>query len=95
MKRMHISLPDSDYELLERRCKKHNISKSSYIKLLIAEHENTVPAEIKYSSIISEINNVEILLHRLILSDKVSEHDKLLIYEKINQLKDGLLANLA
>ncbi len=95
MKRIHISLPESYAELLELWCKNKRISKSSFIRLLIAEHENTVPVEIKYQELIKEINGIQVILYRLILSDKLTENDKLLLYEKLNHLKNELRANLA
>lgn len=64
MEKTSITMTSSDLDLFERgRCEQGiNMSKSAYIRLLIAEHEDRVPSFIKYKEIIEKISELNTLL---------------------------------
>lgn len=95
MKRFMITMSENDIELFESGREALNMTKSSYVRLLIAEHEKRVPAYIKYKDIIDKFSELDKDVRSLILSDKLSDTDKLILYEKADDLKKELRAIMA
>ena len=62
MSRMTISLSEADIENFEAGRDNAGMSKSAFLRLLIAEHEDRVPYFIKYKDVIdkfSDLNKIE------------------------------------
>jgi len=90
MERMNVTMPGSDIDDFERGRASEGMSKSAYIRLLIAEHENRVPEFIYNKDIITKMAQIEVCIKQLILQDVVSDKDKLILYEEVRDLKDLL-----
>lgn len=92
MEKMTITMTSSDLDLFERgRCEQGiNMSKSAYIRLLIAEHEDRVPSFIKYKEIIEKISELNTLIKTLMLSEKVDDVYKIQIMEQMEDIKEEL-----
>lgn len=90
MVRMCISLSENDLANFERGRDLAGMSKSSYLRLLIAEHERRVPFFWKNKELIDAISSLNTSVKELILTDKISDTDKLLLYEQIKKLDEKM-----
>lgn len=88
MVRMCVTLSENDLENFERGRSSTGMNKSSYIRLLIAEHERRVPAFWKNKELIEKLSDLNTSVKELILTEKINDADKLLILEKINKLTE-------
>lgn len=87
MERITVSMHSKDVDLFERGRADAGMSKSAYIRLLIAEHEERVPNFWKHKPLIAAISELNTSIAKLIISDKISDQDKLYLYEKLDELK--------
>lgn len=92
MEKMTITMTSSDLDLFERgRAKQsENMSKSAYVRLLIAEHEERVPYFIEYKEIIEKISELNMLIKTLVLSEKINDVYKIQILEQMADVKEEL-----
>lgn len=67
-----------------------NMSKSAYVRLLIAEHEQQVPSFIRYKEIIARISELNTLVKELILSEQVDDVYKMQLLERMSDVKTKL-----
>ena len=84
---MTITLTSEDLDLFERGRCKENMSKSAYVRLLIAEHEDRVPSFIRYKNIIAGVSELNTLVKELLLSEYPDEVYKMRILERMNDIK--------
>jgi hypothetical protein len=90
MERFTVSMNSGDIDLFERKRADLGMSKSAFIRLLIAEHENRTPYFIQYKDIIKILSNINTKLDVIILNEKISTTDKLILDEKINTLNNTI-----
>lgn len=90
MERMTVTMAASDIDNFERGRASVGMSKSAYIRFLISEHENNVPEFIYNREIIDKISQLDADIKQLILKEMVSDADKLILYEKLKELKEIL-----
>lgn len=86
MERIRYSLPDADAELFELGREKMNMTRSAYIHFLIYEHENRLPASLKYKDLIECFSNFSNNMKLLELSN-ISDDEKIKIFEILNEIK--------
>ena len=96
MEKITITMTSEDLDLFERgRCTtSENMSKSAYVRLLIAEHEERVPSFIRYKEIIAGISELNTLIKELVLSEKMDDVYKMQILEQMADVKT-ILKNIA
>lgn len=90
MERMMVTVSESDIDDFERGRASEGMSKSAYIRLLIAEHEDRVPEFIYNKEIIAKMAQIDNDVKQLILREVVSDRDKLILLEEIRDLKEML-----
>lgn len=90
MERFSITLPSYDMEKFEYGRASMGMTKSAYIRYLIAEHENKVPYFLQYRDIILILSELDSDIKRLILSEKILEKDKLKLYEKMKDIRQEI-----
>lgn len=83
MEKFTVSMYDTDVDLFELRRTELGMSKSAFIRLLLAEHENKVPSFIKDKELINAISELNTSVKELIISDKVDEIEVLHLIEQI------------
>lgn len=88
MERITISMNSSDIDFFERKRAELGMNKSAFVRLLIANYENNIPSFIKDREIIGALSDVNSLMKALLISDKISSTDKMILYEKINKLNE-------
>ena len=94
MESIHITLSESDIDLLERRAGEMKMSKAAYIRFLIAEHENTLPSSLKNKKIINEFSRLYSLIKSSLVTGSIEEVEKIAIYEELKSLQKYLYENL-
>lgn len=90
MERFTISMTSHDVDLLERGRADLGMNMSAYIRLLIAEHEERVPAFIQYKDLITKMSEINNSMKEIIISQQLSDQDKLHLFEKMDELKKML-----
>lgn len=88
MERFMISISSEGIDLFERGRADMGMNKSSYIRFLIAEHENKVPAFIKYKEIIELLSEVNTHIKSLLLKENLDDMDKILLMEKLEKTNE-------
>ena len=86
MKHYSIVMSDDDIETFENGVLNSNMSKSAYIRFLIAEHEHTLTVFYKYREIISRLSNIENQMNQIVLNNDFDEKNRLTLFEKIDDL---------
>lgn len=87
MEKMTITLTSEDLDLFERGRCNENMSKSAYVRLLIAEHEERVPSFIRYKEIIAGISELNTLIKEFLLSEHNDQVCKIRILEQMSDIK--------
>lgn len=93
MERFTVSMSETDIDLFQRKRSEMGMSKSAYIRFLIAEHENKVPVFLRNKELIEKIAELNTSINKLIITDRINDVEKLHIYEdmkKINTLMKEL-----
>jgi len=88
MKRYNLSMPDSEAEIFEQLALDNGMSKSSFLRILIASYQNNTPDFIANKEIIKLESDIITLLKSFLLQNKISDSDKLYLYEKLNSLEN-------
>lgn len=87
MERFCITMSESDVDKFEAGRNAVGMNKSAYVRLLIAEHEGSVPGFIKYKEIIEKLSEIELDLKTLVLKDSLTAEEKLKVYTRINEVE--------
>lgn len=87
MERYCLSMSEKDIDKFERGRADAGMSKSAYVRLLIAEHENRIPAFIKNKEIIEQMAEINTNLKGILLKEEIGEEDKLKIFERIAEIE--------
>lgn len=95
MERFSVTMNSEDIDLFERRRSELGLTKSAYIRYLIAENENGIPDFIAFKEIIRQMAELNTCMKEFILNNKFETNDKLLLLEKINTLTDQLKTAIA
>lgn len=90
MERFCISMSEEDIEKFELGRSATGMSKSAYVRLLIAEHENKVPGFIKYKEIIEKLSSIELELQSLSVKETLSPEDRVLIHVIRTEIEDSI-----
>lgn len=88
MERFTVSMNSSDVDFFERKRGELGMSKSAFIRLLIANYENNIPSFIKNKEIIESLSDVNSSMKEILISDKMISTDKMILYEKINKINE-------
>lgn len=87
MKHFSIVMSDEDIENFEEGRLKENMSKSAYVRYLIAEHEHTVPPVYKYKEIISLLSSIDNSVRQMVLNDTFEPSERMALYEKFEKVR--------
>ena len=88
MERITISMNSSDIDFFERKRAELGMNKSAFVRLLIANYENNIPSFIVNKELIAAFSDVSSSIKALLISNKISSTDKMILYEKINKLNE-------
>ena len=90
MERVCFTMSEADLDLFERGRNELKMTKSAYIRYLIAEHEGTLPVAVKYKSIITQFSDLNDLIKQLLLTDTLTDQEKLMLSEQMRAVKEQL-----
>ena len=90
MNRFTISMSEEDINCFEAGREAAGMSKSAYIRLLIAEHENKVPGFLKYKDVIKGMAEMNTLIKQVVLGKNVDEPTKLILLERLDKISEQL-----
>lgn len=90
MNRFMISMSEEDIECFEAGREAAGMSKSAYIRLLIAEHDNRVPGFLKYQDVIKGMAEMNTLIKQVVLGKNVDESTKLILLERLDKMSEQL-----
>lgn len=93
MKRLTVSMYSDDMDLFERGRAETGMSRSAYVRLLVAEHEKQVPVFWKYRELIQAMSEFNTSVNKLVLSGQITDLEKLKLSEQmdvVNQLLEKL-----
>lgn len=90
MERFSVTMNSEDIDLFERRRSELGLTKSAYIRYLIAENEKGIPNFIAFKEIIRQMAELNTCMKEFIINNSFETNDKLLLFEKINTLTDQL-----
>lgn len=94
MERLTITMTTEDIDLFERYRADMNMSKSAFIRLLVAEHFEHIPAFLQHKELIGTLSSLNNSLKEIVLSEKLSDAEITHLREKI-QIVNEVCANLA
>lgn len=86
MERFTISMNGSDIDLFQRKRLEMGMTKSAYIRFLIAEHENNVPIFLQNKELIEKVAELNTLVKELVVADKVTDEEKTRIFEEMKKI---------
>lgn len=86
MERMTVCMSSNDIDLFERKRSELGMSKSAFIRFLIAEHEKEIPSSIKYKEIIDKLAEANTILNEILISEKFDTSVKILLDEKFKEV---------
>lgn len=86
MERFSITMNSTDIDLFERYRSELGLTKSAFIRYLIAEHKNGVPDFLAFKEVIKQMAELNTYMKEFIINENFETNDKLLLFEKINTL---------
>lgn len=86
MERFSITINSTDIDLFERYRSELGLTKSAFIRYLIAEHKNGVPDFLAFKEVIKQMAELNTYMKEFIINENFETNDKLLLFEKINTL---------
>ncbi len=87
MKQFCITMSEEDIELFEAGRQALEMSKSAYVRLLIAEHEKCVPGFLKNKAIITKLSDISIDIRSLLFKDTLTDGEKLRLFTHQEQME--------
>lgn len=88
MEQFHISLSSDDIDYFERIRSDLGMSKSAFVRLLLASYKDEVPNFLKYKEIINKQSDLNNLLKQFVLDKSFNTEDKIYLKEKIDELNN-------
>lgn len=82
MSRIWLSLPEEYIDLLDRYSADLGVSKSTFVEILLMEHEERLPVSIKYKDLISIISHINTVLDEILI-DKSFDFSRQLLLESL------------
>lgn len=94
MKRFYVSMSEEEIDLFEEKRLEYGMNKSSFIRYLMAEHENAVPPFLKYKEVISAMSDINTTMKQILITKKIDTTEKMVLHEKISRLNETLISKL-
>lgn len=88
MEKFTVSMYETDVDFFELKRAELGMSKSAFIRLLLAEHDNRVPPFMKYKELINSISELNTSVKELLLLESMTDVDKLHLIEQIKILNE-------
>lgn len=87
MERMTITVSASDKEYFEKESTALGMNKSSFVRFLIAEHKQEIPSFLSNRDLVQAFSELSTFVKAAIVGGGFSDKEKLMLYEKMDELK--------
>lgn len=87
-------MSEEDIELFKAGCEAMDMSKSAYVRLLIAEHEKCVPGFLKNKAIIARLSDISVDIRSLLFKNTLTDDEKLRIYTHQKEIESLIKKSL-
>ena len=86
--RLFLSVSDEDLHRLDALRGELGMNRSQYIRYIISGQKRLLIPSVKYKELISKLSQIDLSLRVIALRPEMSSEDKLLIYTKLQEIKD-------
>lgn len=86
-------MPDSEADIFEKLAADNGMTKSAFLRILLSFYQNDAPKFFTNKESIELESDIVTLLKSFLLQDKISDSDKVYLYEKLNSLEQLFLKN--
>lgn len=86
--RLFLSVADEDLLRLDMLREELGMNRSQYIRYLISGQKKVMIPSVRYREMISKLAQIDLSLRVIALKDEITTKDKLLIYTKLQEIKD-------
>lgn len=88
--RIFMSLTEDEAKKFDEACEKAGMTRSQYLKLLLNGRRDIRPPVLQYRKMIHVFESIERDLKVLAMKDGLSDEDKIIIMQKLLEIKNGL-----
>ena len=88
--RIFMSLTEDEAKKFDSACEKAGMTRSQYLKLLLNGRRDIRPPVLQYRKMIHVFESIERDLKVLAMKDSLSDEDRIVIMQKLSEIKDGL-----
>ena len=86
--RLFLSVSDEDLRRLDALRGELGMNRSQYIRYVISGQNKKLIPSVKYKELITKLCQIDLSLRVIALRPEMSSEDKLLIYTKLQEIKD-------
>lgn len=90
MARVFLTLTDEENTKFKKAAEKAGMTKSQYLRYLLGGRRDIRPPVLQYKQLIHELDSIERDLKVIAMKEELSDNDRLLIMEKLSELKEML-----
>lgn len=88
--RLFMSLTEEEVKQFDKACDKAGMTRSQYLKCLLNGRRDIRPPVLQYREMIHALESIERDLKVIAMKDDLSDTDRLLIMQKLSDLKEML-----
>lgn len=86
--RLFLSVSDEDLERLDMLREELGMNRSQYIRYVISGQKKVLIPSVRYKDMITKLSQIDLSLRVIALKDEMTSADKLLIYTKLQEIKE-------
>ena len=89
--RLFLSLTEEEVDSFDKACEKAGLTRSTYFKYLLKGRRDIRPPILRYREMIHMLESIERELKVIAMKDDLSDEDRLIIMQRLSDLKDMFL----
>ena len=91
--RLFLSVSEEDLHRLDMLREELDMNRSQYIRYVISGQKKVLIPSVKYKEMISKLSQIDLSLRVIALKPEMTSEDKLLIYTKLQEIKEIVSGN--
>ena len=91
--RLFLSVSEEDLHRLDMLREELGMNRSQYIRYVISGQKKVLIPSVKYKEMISKLSQIDLSLRVIALKEEMTSEDKLLIYTKLQEIKEIVSGN--
>ena len=88
MMRLFLSLTEDEANQFNKACSEAGMTRSQYLKCLLSGRRDIRPPVLQYREMINMLGSIERDLKIIAMKEEISDNDRILIMQKLEDLKD-------